>query len=156
MLPSSRWLLPAFAALFLSACAHQDLSNFARQFIPREPSPTAQVDAEKLQAELLAASDRISQRVAAGELNRLEAVDELNLARLDLVGENNLDNEVFRFYRDLTAQVQQGTLSAASLRSQMQMKLQQIRESRRVHYQNQPPVFTNFLLQTIYQQPPLR
>lgn len=155
MLRSSRLLLPAVCALMLSACAHQDLSHFARQFVPRPTPAVPQIDAAQLQAELLAASNRISQRVAAGELNRLEAVDELNLARLDLVGENNLDNEVFTFYRDLTAQLQRGELSAESLRSQMLMKLQQIRESRRVHYQTQPPVFTNFLLQTIYSQPPL-
>lgn len=142
-------------SVLLSGCAGMDISlpKILKAPAPTTSAPT--VDAKGIQLELFEASRELTNRVLNGELNRLQAVDELNLLRLDLVGENNIDHEVFTLYRELTKNVHFGKMKQADLRQVLQHRLDSIRASGRVNHQAMPPIFTNFLLETIYQQPPL-
>jgi len=101
---------------------------------------------------LLAAADQIADRLREGELTRLQAAEALNQQRLKIVGANPIDDEVFARYRELIAKVQAGRLSQTDLRQRLKQKLDSVNAQPWQTRQSTPPLFTHFLLKTIYGQ----
>lgn len=118
------------------------------------PNTTADtsLQSEKKQQQLLAAADQIADRLREGELTRLQAADALNRQRLKIVGANPIDDEVFARYRELIAKVQAGRLSQTDLRQRLKQKLDSLNAQPWQTRQSTPPLFTHFLLKTIYGQ----
>lgn len=91
---------------------------------------------------------RLADRVARGELTRLQAADALNQYRLRLVGANRVDDSTFAAYRHLVQQRDQGLLSAEDSQARMAARLQfWQRRWPRLPRRPADPAFTNFLMQ---------
>jgi len=88
--------------------------------------------------------------VKTGKLTKTQAADRLNVKRMQLVGSNPLDDQVFEHYRRLAEQRDANRISAAESQRSMKEKLRQVRARYRERKEaGRPvpdPVFTNFMM----------
>lgn len=148
---SSLGTLLAFL-LILSGCAGLPFGQGPAATTTPNATTDTSLQREKKQQQLLAAADQIADRLREGELTRLQAADALNRQRLKIVGANPIDDEVFARYRELIAKVQAGRLSQTDLRQRLKQKLDSLNAQPWQTRQSTPPLFTHFLLKTIYGQ----
>ncbi|OHX14915.1 hypothetical protein [Chromobacterium sphagni] len=104
---------------------------------------------------LLAEANRLADQVKSGALTRTAAADQLNAARLRIVGSNAVDNDNFAVYRQLTVERDAGRLDSDAFRSRLELHLREWMR-RWPKYAPKPadPAFSNFLLK-LYGLPPL-
>ena len=94
--------------------------------------------------------------VKTSKITKLQAADRLNIKRIELVGPNLYDDEVFAYYHHLAGERDRKRISQADAQSQMREKLAGVR----ARYRQNPgkpgkiPVFTNLLME-LYGLPPL-
>jgi hypothetical protein len=94
--------------------------------------------------------------VKANKITKVQAADRLDIKRIERVGHNPYDDEVFAYYRHLAAERDQKRIDQAEAQSLMRKKLVEVR----ARYRQDPgkpgktPVFTNFLME-LYGLPPL-
>jgi hypothetical protein len=107
-------------------------------------------DALRQEAEYLAGL------VKTNKITKVQAADRLNIRRIELVGQNPYDDEVFAYYRHLAGERDRKRIDQAESQSLMRKKLAEVR----ARYRQDPgktgktPVFTNFLME-LYGLPPL-
>ncbi|MHB1590956.1 MAG: hypothetical protein ACYCTW_05425 [Sulfuricella sp.] len=107
-------------------------------------------DALRQEAEYLAGL------IKTHKITKVQAADRLNIRRIQLVGQNPYDDEVFAYYRHLAGERDRKRIDQAEAQSQMRKKLAEVR----ARYRQDPgkpgktPVFTNFLME-LYGLPPL-
>lgn len=138
--------------VILSGCAGLPFGQGSLSTTTPNATTDTSLQREKKQQQLLAAADQIADRLREGELTRLQAADALNRQRLKIVGANPIDDEVFARYRELIAKVQAGRLSQTDLRQRLKQKLDSLNAQPWQTRQSTPPLFTHFLLKTIYGQ----
>lgn len=138
--------------VILSGCAGLPFGQGPAATTTPNTTADTSLQREKKQQQLLAAADQIADRLREGELTRLQAADALNRQRLKIVGANPIDDEVFARYRELIAKVQAGRLSQTDLRQRLKQKLDSLNAQPWQTRQSTPPLFTHFLLKTIYGQ----
>ena len=138
--------------LILSGCAGLPFGQGALSTTTPNTTTDTPLQREQKQQQLLAAADQIADRLREGELTRLQAAEALNQQRLKIVGANPIDDEVFARYRELIAKVQAGRLSQTDLRQRLKQKLNSVNAQPWQTRQSTPPLFTHFLLKTIYGQ----
>ena len=136
-----------FAATSLSGC----------MTLPA-PEPEKPIENPFSHAEdkLLMEANALAEKVKSGELTRVQAADVLNTKRLGMTMPSPIDDEVFRTYRRLTVQLEQGKITQEKLRASLINKLESVRKgylAAGVKPVN-PPTFTNMLLK-VYGRPPL-
>jgi len=94
--------------------------------------------------------------VKTNKITKVQAADRLDIKRIELVGHNPYDDEVFAYYRHLAGERDRKHIEQAEAQSQMRKKLAEVR----ARYRQDPgkpgktPVFTNFLME-LYGLPPL-
>lgn len=94
--------------------------------------------------------------VKTNKITKVQAADRLNIKRIELVGQNPYDDEVFAYYRHLAGERDRKRIDQAESQSLMRKKLAEVR----ARYRQDPdktgktPVFTNFLME-LYGLPPL-
>lgn len=94
--------------------------------------------------------------VKTNKITKVQAADRLNIRRIELVGQNPYDDEVFAYYRHLAGERDRKRIDQAESQSLMRKKLAEVR----ARYRQDPektgktPVFTNFLME-LYGLPPL-
>jgi hypothetical protein len=107
-------------------------------------------DALRQEAEYLAGL------VKKNKITKVQAADRLNIKRIELVGKNAYDDEVFAYYRHLAEERDHKRIDQSEAQSLMRKKLAEVR----AHYRQdtgkpgKAPVFTNFLME-LYGLPPL-
>lgn len=114
------------------------------------PWADARQDALRQEAEYLAGL------VKTDKITKTQAADRLNVKRIELVGQNPYDDEVFAYYRHLAEERDRRRIDPSEAQSLMKKKLSEVR----ARYRRDPgkpgktPVFTNFLME-LYRLPPL-
>jgi hypothetical protein len=94
--------------------------------------------------------------VKKSKITKVQAADRLNIKRIELVGANPYDDEVFAYYRHLAEERDGKRIDQTEAQSLMKKKLSEVR----ARYRQEPgkpgktPVFTNFLME-LYSLPPL-
>lgn len=94
--------------------------------------------------------------VKARKITKVQVADRLNIKRIELVGHNLYDDEVFAYYRHLAEERDRNRIGQAESQAKMKKKLEDVRS----RYRQEPgkpgkkPVFTNFLM-TLYGLPTL-
>ena len=94
--------------------------------------------------------------VKTNKITKVQAADRLNTKRIELVGKNSCDDEVFAYYRHLAEERDHKRIDQSESQSLMRKKLAEVR----ARYRQDPgkpgktPVFTNFLME-LYGLPPL-
>ena len=94
--------------------------------------------------------------VKTNKITKVQAADRLDIKRIELVGHNPYDDEVFAYYRHLAGERDRKRIDQTEAQSQMRKKLAEVR----ARYRQDPgkpgttPVFTNFLME-LYGLPPL-
>jgi hypothetical protein len=94
--------------------------------------------------------------VKKSKITKVQAADRLNIKRIELVGANAYDDEVFAYYRHLAGERDLKRIDQTEAQSLMKKKLSEVRS----RYRQEPgkpgktPVFTNFLME-LYGLPPL-
>lgn len=94
--------------------------------------------------------------VKTNKITKVQAADRLNTKRIELVGRNLYDDEVFAYYHHLAEERDHNRINQAESQSLMRKKLAEVR----ARYRQDPgkhgkiPVFTNFLME-LYGLPPL-
>lgn len=104
-------------------------------------------DALRQEAEYLAGL------VKTHKITKVQAADRLDIKRIELVGRNPYDDEVFAYYRHLAGERDRKRIDQAESQSLMRKKLAEVRARYRQD-PGKPPVFTNFLME-LYGLPPL-
>ena len=138
--------------VILSGCAGLPFGQGPSSMTTPNTTTDTSLQREQKQQQLLAAADQIADRLREGELTRLQAAEALNQQRLKIVGANPIDDEVFARYHELIAKVQAGRLSQTDLRQRLKQKLDSVNAQPWQTRQSTPPLFTHFLLKTIYGQ----
>ncbi|HUX63036.1 hypothetical protein [Sulfuricella sp.] len=94
--------------------------------------------------------------VKTNKITKVQAADRLDIKRIELVGRNLYDDEVFAYYHHLAEERDHNRIDQAESQSLMRKKLAEVR----ARYRQDPgkhgkiPVFTNFLME-LYGLPPL-
>lgn len=94
--------------------------------------------------------------VKTNKITKVQAADRLDIKRIELVGHNPYDDEVFAYYHHLAEERDHNRIDQAEAQSLMRKKLAEVR----ARYRQDPgkhgkiPVFTNFLME-LYGLPPL-
>lgn len=94
--------------------------------------------------------------VKTNKITKVQAADRLDIKRIELVGRNLYDDEVFAYYHHLAEERDHNRINQAESQSLMRKKLAEVR----ARYRQDPgkhgkiPVFTNFLME-LYGLPPL-
>ena len=115
------------------------------------PRPVAVAPSQRLYEEAQA----LSARLAKGELNRVQVADRLGTLRVQLVGRNAVDDDVFALYRQIAVRRDAGHLDGAKAQQLMQQRLQLWLERwPRLAGKPAQPVFTSFMLK-LYSMPAL-
>ena len=89
----------------------------------------------------------LAEEVQAQRITKVQAADRLNVRRLQVVGANPWDDEVFGYYRHLAEERDHHRIDASQSQERMRRKLDQVRK--RYHQATKPgaiPVFTNFMM----------
>ncbi|BAN36147.1 conserved hypothetical protein [Sulfuricella denitrificans skB26] len=87
--------------------------------------------------------------VKKNKINKVQAADRLNIKRINLIGQNPYDDEVFAYYRHLAGERDRKRIDQDEAQSLMQKKLSEVR----ARYRQDPgksgktPVFTNFMME---------
>jgi hypothetical protein len=97
---------------------------------------------------------RLSELVAQKKITKVQAADRLNIKRMEVVGKNYYDDEVFAYYHHLAEERDGNRLSLAESESLMRKKLADVRTRYRQDPKRKTPVFTNFVL-SLYRMPTL-
>lgn len=94
--------------------------------------------------------------VKAHKITKAQAADRLNVKRIQLVGANPYDDEVFSYYRHLAEERDHNKISAAESQSLMKQKLEEVRARYRQSpaKPGQAPAFTNYMM-SLYELPAL-
>jgi hypothetical protein len=94
--------------------------------------------------------------VKTNKITKLQAADRLNIKRIELVGQNPYDDEVFAYYHHLAGERDHKRIDQAEAQSLMRKKLAEVRARHRQDpgKPGKTPVFTNFLME-LYGLPPL-
>lgn len=111
---------------------------------------------DKRQDGLRQEADYLAGQIKASKITKLQAADRLDIKRIELVGHNSYDDEVFAYYRHLAGERDRKRIDQAESQSLMRKKLAEVRARYRQD-QGKPgktPVFTNFLME-LYGLPPL-
>jgi hypothetical protein len=101
-------------------------------------------------------ADYLAGMVKVHKITKAQAADRLNVKRIQLVGANPCDDEVFHYYHHLAEERDRNRISAAESQSLMKKKLEDVR----ARYREQPakpgqtPVFTNYMM-SLYGLPAL-
>lgn len=94
--------------------------------------------------------------VKAGKMTKVQVADRLNIKRIELVGHNPCDDEVFAYYHHLAEERDRNRISQAESQARMKKKLAEV--SGRCRQEpgklGKKPIFTNFLL-ALYGMPTL-
>jgi hypothetical protein len=110
------------------------------------------------EAQLQEEAGRLAELVRSKKITKTQAADRLNIKRIEVVGANPFDDEVFAYYRKLAEQRDQGKIAQAEAQSRMVKKLADVRTRYRQRTEGgkpaPEPVFTRFMLR-LYGQPPL-
>ncbi|MDN0082634.1 hypothetical protein QU487_07710 [Crenobacter sp. SG2305] len=143
-------LIPLVVVLALAGCANFKMPSYHP---PTRPAP---VEHPPSSSDLmLHEANRIAERVKAGELNRVQAADQLNAYRLRTVGHNAVDDDVFATYRQIAVQRDANQISQEEAQARMDAKLREtLRRWPKLKPKPANPAFTNFLLK-VYGLPPL-
>ena len=97
----------------------------------------------------------LSARVAKGELSRVAVADQLGALRVQLVGRNAVDDDVFALYRQIAVRRDAGQIDGAKAQQLMQQRLQMWLERwPRLASKPAQPAFTSFMLK-LYSLPAL-
>lgn len=97
----------------------------------------------------------LSARVAKGELSRVAVADQLGALRVQLVGRNAVDDDVFTLYRQIAVRRDAGQIDGARAQQLMQQRLQMWLERwPRLASKPAQPAFTSFMLK-LYSMPAL-
>ncbi|MDC7701448.1 hypothetical protein [Vogesella indigofera] len=97
----------------------------------------------------------LSARVAKGELSRVAVADQLGALRVQLVGRNAVDDDVFALYRQIAVRRDAGQIDGAKAQQLMQQRLQMWLERwPRLASKPAQPAFTSFMLK-LYSMPAL-
>ncbi|GHD78098.1 hypothetical protein [Vogesella fluminis] len=138
----------AFVLGALSGCAVLPPLPGAAGSISR---PVAVPPSQRLYEE----AQTLSARVAKGELSRVAVADRLGELRVQLVGRNVVDDDVFALYRQIAVRRDAGQIDSAKAQQLMQQRLQMWLQ-RWPHLAGKPaqPAFTDFMLK-LYGMPAL-
>ena len=94
--------------------------------------------------------------VKTNKITKVQAADRLDIKRIELVGHNPYDDQVFAYYHHLAGERDRKRIDPTEAQSLMRKKLAEVR----ARYRQEPgkpgktPVFTNFLME-LYGLPPL-
>lgn len=107
-------------------------------------------DALRQEAEYLAGL------VKTNRITKVQAADRLNIKRIELVGQNPYDDEVFAYYHHLAEERDNKRINPSESQSLMRKKLAEVRASYRQNpgKPGKTPAFTNFMMK-LYGLPPL-
>ena len=100
----------------LSACAQ--LAPVPAVVPAVSPSPVRSAE-QRLYDE----AQRLSAQVARGQLTRTEVADRLGRLRIELVGRNSVDDDVFKLYRQLAVKRDANQIEGAAAQQQMEKRL---------------------------------
>lgn len=116
------------------------------------PMPWADTRQEALRQE----AEYLAGMVKVRKITKAQAADRLNVKRIQLVGANPYDDEVFRYYRHLAEERDHNRISATESQSLMKKKLEEVRARHREQpaKPGQTPVFTNYMM-SLYGLPAL-
>lgn len=95
----------------------------------------------------------LSGLVKEKKITKVQAADRLNIKRIEVVGKNPYDDEVFAYYHHLAEERDGNRISQSESQALMRKKLNEVR----ARYRQAPgktPVFTNFML-SLYGLPAL-
>ncbi|MBR6027280.1 MAG: prokaryotic membrane lipolipid attachment site family protein [Neisseriaceae bacterium] len=107
-------------------------------------------DVQKIRNE----ATRLSGEVGSGTITKVQAAQYLNRFRLNLVGNNPVDDHIYEVYLRSAVSSQSGQISTAQSKQLIQTALEAWQQSWPT-MSNKPanPAFTNFLLQTMGMSP---
>lgn len=126
------------------------------QFSFPSSAPTPQSRTANAADRLLTEANRLAGKVGNGELTRVDAAEKLGEMRIQLVGRNLVDDDVYRLYYQIAQLRDAGKLDSDSARKQMEDRLKYW-QRRWPALQNKPvnPAFTQFMFK-VYSLPPLQ
>ena len=101
-------------------------------------------------------AEHLAGLIKTNRITKLQAADRLDIKRIELVGHNPYDDEVFTYYRHLAGERDRKRIGQTESQSLMQKKLAEVRARYRQYpgKSGKTPVFTNFLMD-LYGLPPL-
>ncbi|AXK38003.1 hypothetical protein [Crenobacter cavernae] len=139
-------LSAALVAAMLSGCSVMQVPGFGQ---PAGSSQMSDSDA------ILNEANRLALKVRNGEINKVEAADELDAFRIKRVGRNPVDDDTFATYRAGTVARESGKLGAQAAQARMRTKLVEWQRGWQ-SLSNRPrnPAFTNYLMR-VFGLPPL-
>lgn len=99
-------------------------------------------------ASIRAEANRLAGQVALGELTKVQAAQQLNRFRIQLVGRNEVDDNVYNVYLRSAVDSQRGAITSAQSKQQIEDALKGWQQ-RWENMSNRPsnPAFTNFLME---------
>ena len=108
------------------------------------------------QASLRQEAEYLSGLVKTNKITKVQAADRLNIRRIELVGQNPCDDEVFAYYHHLAEVRDHNRINSSESQSLMRKKLAEVRARYRqgMGKPGKTPVFTNFMME-LYGLPPL-
>lgn len=97
---------------------------------------------------------RLGYQISEGKLTKVQAAQYLDRYRKDLVGRNQIDDEMYTVYLRSAVESQRGEIDTARSKQQIQDALRGWQQ-RWPHMQNKPsnPAFTNFLMEVMGMRP---
>lgn len=141
--------------LTLSACTTHYAVVPQTTTQPTQPThyqlaPSHWTDVAKLRAE----AQRLGLLTRNGSLTKVQAAQHLNRLRIQLVGNNSIDDSVYEVYQRAAVDSQRGNISSAQSRSLVENALKGWQQ-RWPNMTNKPtnPAFTNFLLEYMGMKP---
>lgn len=130
------------------------LSGCAQLVAPPAAAPVV-APVRSAEQRLYDEAQRLSAQVARGQLTRTEVADRLGRLRVDLVGRNSVDDDVFKLYRQLAVKRDANQIEGAAAQQQMEKRLR-LWLGRWPQLPAKPaqPAFTAFMLH-LYSMPAL-
>ncbi len=112
--------------------------------------------ADMRQNSLRQEAEYLSGLVKTHKITKVQAADRLNIRRIELVGRNSYDDEVFAYYHHLAEERDHNRINSSESQSLMRKKLAEVRARYRqdTGKPGKTPVFTNFMME-LYGLPPL-
>ncbi|WP_040659914.1 hypothetical protein [Neisseria shayeganii] len=113
-------------------------------------APTHWSDVSKIRNE----ATRLGYEVSRGRMTKAQAAQQLNRFRINLVGRNMVDDDMYEIYLRSAVQSQQGRITSAQSKTFVQNALRGWQQ-RWPNMQNKPtnPAFTNFLMEVMGMEP---
>lgn len=105
-------------------------------------------------AKIRAEATRLSHQITQGQITKVQAAQMLNRFRINLIGRNTVDDDMYTIYLRSTVESQRGAISTTQSKRFVQDALRGWQQ-RWLNMQSRPanPAFTNFLMELMKMKP---